>query len=86
MGSHTIVGLNTWIADNTYHNSVKLQWSPHREMDETTNEFGMNHGFDKFDHRQKWNFIQIPHGDFNFFSSLKYGEFGGIFSQKIILY
>jgi hypothetical protein len=55
-------------------------------MDETTNEFGMNHGFDKFDHRQKWNFIQIPHGDFNFFSSLKYGEFGGIFSQKIILY
>jgi hypothetical protein len=25
MASYTIVGLNTWIGDNTYHNSVKLQ-------------------------------------------------------------
>jgi hypothetical protein len=42
--------------------------------------------FVKFGHREKWNFIKIPHGDFNFFSHLKYGEFEAIFSKKIILY
>jgi hypothetical protein len=29
-------------------------------MDETTNEFGLNHGFVKFGHSEKWNFIKIP--------------------------
>jgi len=86
MGSHMNIGLNTWIGDNTYHNSVKLQWSPHREMDENTNEFGFNHGFDKFGHREKWNIIKIPHGDFNFFFSLEIWRVWRDFFQKIILY
>jgi hypothetical protein len=55
-------------------------------MDETTNEFGFNHGFAKFGHREKWNFIKIAHGDFNFFFSLEIWRVWGDFFQKIILY
>jgi hypothetical protein len=54
-------------------------------MDETTNEFALNHGFVRFGHREKWNFIKIPLNlaISTFFSPLKYGEFGGIFSKKL---
>jgi hypothetical protein len=51
-------------------------------MNETTNEFG----FVKFGHREEWNFIKIPHGDFNFFFSLEIWRVWGDFFQKIILY